>query len=174
MKNSSITPCAKQHGTRLMIAALPELQQIDKTCHTAASPLQEVPFKKLLGCSAVLDVDGQALTQEYLQFPTEPIRVFQHWGSISRNEEKSLQRLLVKIWRFRLDHFNRHNTQRPHVHFGAILLLLDDFGSHPVRSANHGSALRFLIREFGTKAKVGYKVGRELDIRSRRRRDEAY
>ena len=148
----------------LVVTALPELQHIDETGHAAASSFQKVPFKNLLGRRAVFHIDGQALTQKHLQFPTEPIRVFERRGSVGRDEEQSLQWLFVEIWRFRLDHFNRHDPQGPHVHLGAVFLLLDDFRGHPVRGANHGGTLRLLIREFGTKAKVGCRKRRISEL----------
>ena len=137
-----------------MLGSGAESEQVDQAGHAASAALEEVPVQDLDGGGAVLDVDSQALTEEDLELAAELVGVLEGRGAVSGDQEKSFERLFIEVWRFGLDHLNSHNTKRPHVYFAAILLLLDDFGSHPVRSADHGSALRLLIGKLGAETEI--------------------
>ena len=55
----------------------------------------------------------------------------------------------------------------PDVHFAAVFFLLDDFGRHPVRGADHGGAFGALFGEFGAEAEISdfdVAAGGEEDV----------
>ena len=112
-------------------------------------------LQKLSRRCSTLDIHTQTHAQESLQLPTQRFRLLQRRCSVGRNQIKRLQRLFIQIRWFILNHFNSHDTQRPDIHFRAILLLLDDFGSHPVWCTYHRCTLGFLICELGTETEIG-------------------
>lgn len=117
--------------------------------------LQEVMLKKLKSGGSASDVHTETDRQECLQLLAQFLRFLQAWSTVGSDEIKSLEWFLVEIWWFRLDHFNSHDTQGPDIDLGTILLLLDNLGSHPVRSTHHGSTLRFRLGELGAESKIG-------------------
>lgn len=138
-----------------MSPTLSELEHVHQTGQTATASSQEFPLKDLLGCGPHADVNRKALTEKDLQLSAQAIRILESGSAVGGNEEERFQRLFVEVWRFRFDHFNGHDAERPHVHFGVVLFLLDHFGGHPVWCADHGSALGFLVGQFGAESKVG-------------------
>jgi hypothetical protein len=127
-----------------------------------ASRLEEIVSTKLLGSGTGLDVDAQADAQEALKFLAKGFGLLQTWCTVGGDQVQSLQRLLVKVWRLGLDHLDGHDTQRPDVDLAAILFLLDNFRSHPVRSTDHCGTLAALLSQLGAETKVS-----DLDIASR-------
>lgn len=128
---------------------------------------QELMPAQLLRRRSTLNVDAQANTQESLELLTQLLRLLQPRRAVRRNQIKRLERLLVQIRRFGLDHFDGHDAERPDVDFGAVFFLLDDFGGHPVGSADHGGAFGALLGEFGAEAEVGdfdVAAGGEEDV----------
>lgn len=137
-----------------MTAALPKPQQLAETGNTAAV-LQELMPSEFLGSSARLDVDAQADAEESLELLGELLGLLEARGAVGGDEVEGLEGLLVEVGRLGLDHLDGHDAQRPDVDFAAVLLLLDDFGRHPVGRADHGGALGALLRQFGAEAEVG-------------------
>ena len=131
-----------------------------------AARLKEIVSTKLLGSGTRLDINAQADAQEALEFLAKGLGLLQTWCTVGGDQVQSLQRLLVKVWRLRLDHLDGHNTQGPDVDFAAILLLLDDFRSHPVGGSDHCGTLAALLSQLGTETEVG-----DLDISSRAEQD---
>lgn len=129
-------------------------QQIRQRPQLTPALPQKITPQNLVRRRPVLHRDGQALAQENLQLPTQRIRILQRGRSVRRDQEERLQRLFVEVRGFGLDHFDGHDAQGPHVDFGAVLALLDHFGSHPVGRADHGGAFGFGFGEFGAEAKV--------------------
>lgn len=137
----------------LVSASLLEAQEFTQT-RQRASMLQKLMSSKFFRCCSRLDVYAQTDTQECLQFFAQLLGLFQSRRAVCRNEIQRFQRLFVQVRRLRLNHLNRHDAKRPDIDFGAILLLLDDLGSHPIWRADHGSTLRSLFRELGAEAKI--------------------
>lgn len=138
-----------------MLGSGAELQHVDQTRQAASATPKEIARQDLNGSGAILDIDSQTLTQEDFQVAAELVRMLQRWRAVGGDQEKGLERFFIQIWRLGLDHLDGHDAERPHVDFAAVLLLLDDFRGHPVRCANHGRSLGFLVGEFGAEAKVG-------------------
>lgn len=97
--------------------------------------------KQFVSSGTAAHVDAQANAQEGLELLAKLLRLLQSWGAVGGNEIQRLQRLLVEVRWLRLDHLDRHDTERPAVDLGTILLLLDDFRGHPVWCADHGGTL---------------------------------
>lgn len=110
--------------------------------------------KKLVGRSTATDVYAETDTQEGLELLAQLLGLLQAGGTVGGNEVQRLQGLLVQIRRLGLDHLNSHNTQRPAVNLGTVLLLFDNLGCHPVRGTHHGGALALGLSKLGTEAKV--------------------
>lgn len=117
--------------------------------------LQKIVLEKLVGRSPALDIHAQTDGQESFQLFTELLWLLEAGCAIGSNEIKSFERLFVQVGWLGLDHLNCHDTQGPDINLGTVLFLLDDFGSHPVRRANHSGSLRFGLCEFGAEAKIG-------------------
>lgn len=132
-----------------------EFQHVSQTSQAASTTPEEIGREDLNGSGTVLDIDGQTLAQEDFQVATELVRVLQRWRAVGGDQKKCFERLFVEIRRLGFDHLDGHDAERPHVNFAVVLLLLDDFRSHPVGCADHGRALRFLVGEFSAEAEVG-------------------
>ena len=142
----------------LVLRSSTELQQINQASQAATSAFEEVPGENFLSGSAILDVDGQTLAQEDFELPAKLVGILESRSAIGGDEEKGFERLFVEVRRFRLDHLNGHDAEGPHIDFAAVLFLLDDFGGHPIRRANHSSAFRFLVSELSAETKIGCKA----------------
>ena len=118
--------------------------------------LQEVVHEQLVRRGAALDLDAQAHGQERLEFLADLLGLLQPRRSVRSDEVESLERLLVEVWRLRLDHLDGHDAQGPDVDLRAVLLLLDDFGRHPIWRSDHGGALRLGIRELSAEAEISW------------------
>jgi len=151
--------------SRSVSALLSEPQKLGEHVGVAAR-LEEIVSTKLLGSGTRLDINAQADAQEALEFLAKGLGLLQTWCTVGGDQVQSLQRLLVKVWRLRLDHLDGHDTEGPDVDLAAILLLLDDFRGHPVGSSDHGSTLAALLSQLGTETEVG-----DLDISSRTEQD---
>ena len=138
-----------------MLGSGAEFEQVNKTSHAASAALEEVTIQDLDGGGAILDVDSQALTEEDFELAAELVGALECRGAVGGDQEKSFQRLFIEIRRLGLNHLDSHDTERPHVNFAAIFLLLDDFGGHPVGRPDHGGALVALFGQFGAEAEVG-------------------
>jgi len=112
-------------------------------------------LKEFGGGSSAADVNTETDGQESLQLLAQLLGLLQAGGAVGSDEVQGLERFLVEIRGLGLDHLNGHDAQGPDVDLRAVLLLLDDFGSHPVRSANHRSTLRLGLSELSTEAKIG-------------------
>lgn len=130
-------------------------QHLCKALQTASLP-QENVSQQFSRIGSAPDIYTKTDAQKRLQLLTQLVRILQSRCSVGGNEVESFKWFFVEIWRFRLDHLDGHDTKRPDIDFGTILLLFDDFGRHPVGSANHGGTLRFGLGEFGTEAKVSW------------------
>ena len=137
-----------------MLGSGAEFEQVDKTSHAASAALEEVTIQDLDGGGAILDVDSQALAEEDFELAAELVGVLESRGAVGGDQEKSFERLFIEVRRLGLNHLDSHDTERPHVNFAAIFLLLDDFGGHPVRSSDHGGALGLLISELGAESEI--------------------
>ena len=139
-----------------MIRRLPKFQHIHQTRQTAPPLSQEIPLQNLLRTCPILDLHRQTLAQKDLQLLTQLIRILQCRRAVGRNQEKRFEGFFVEVRGFGFDHLNGHDAEGPHVDFGAVFFLLDDFGGHPVGSADHGGAFGFLVGQFGAETEVGY------------------
>jgi len=129
--------------------------------------LQELMPPQLLRRSPTLHIHTKTHTQESLQLLAQLLRLLQPGRAIRRNQVQRLQRLLVQVRRLGLDHLDGHDAEGPDVDFAAVLLLLDDFGRHPIGRADHGGALVALLGELGAEAEVGdfdIAAGGEEDV----------
>lgn len=138
-----------------MTAVLAEVEQLGQRVE-AATALEEVVGKQLAGARSRLDVHTQADGEEGLELLGELVWLLEAGCTVGGDEIESLERLLVKVWRFRLNHFNRHNTQRPNIYLVAVLLLLNNLGRHPVRCSHHGRTLVARLGQLGAETKIGY------------------
>jgi hypothetical protein len=144
---------------------LSESQKLGEHVGIAAG-LEEIVSTELLGSGTRLDINAQADAQEALEFLAKGLRLLKTWCTVGGDQVQCLQGFLVKVWGLGLDHLDSHDTQGPDIDLAAVLLLLDDFRSHPVGSSNHGGTLAALLSQLGTEAKVG-----NLDIASRAKQD---
>ena len=139
-----------------MLRSGAEFEHIDQTSQTATPALQEITHQDLGRGGTVLDVDRQALAQKHFELAAEFVRVFESGGAVGGDEVEGFEGFFVEVGGLGFDHFDGHDAEGPHVHFAAVFFLLDDFGGHPVRCADHCGALRFLICEFGAEAEIGW------------------
>ncbi len=116
--------------------------------------LQEVVLEKLARRGTALHVDTETHGEEGLQLLAELLGFLESGGSVGGDQVQGLERLLIKVRRLGLDHFDRHDAQGPDIDLGAVLLLLHNLGSHPVWRANHSGTLRLRLRKLGTEAKI--------------------
>jgi len=110
---------------------------------------------QLSGTCSGLYVDAKADRQEGLELFRELVWLLETRSAIGRNEIQSLERLLIQVRWFRLDHLNGHDTQRPDIDLVAVLFLLDDFRGHPVWSSDHSRTLAALLGKLRTETEVG-------------------
>jgi hypothetical protein len=144
---------------------LSESQKLGEHVGVAAR-LEEIVSTKFLGSSTRLDINAQADAQEALEFLAEGFRLLKAWCTVGGNQVQCLQGFLVKVWRLGLDHLDSHDTQGPDVDLAAILLLLDNFRSHPVGCTDHGGTLAALLSQLGAETEIG-----NLDVASRTKQD---
>ena len=135
-----------------------KLQHVDQASQTASSAFEEVTSQDLLSSGAILNVDSQTLAQENLELTAELVRVFESRRAIGGDQEKSFERLFIEVRGFGFDHLDGHDAEGPHVDFAAVLLLLDDFGGHPIRRTDHGGALGFLVGKLGAETEIGWEA----------------
>ena len=137
----------------LVASTLPESKKLAEAGNAAAVLQEVVPAKLFRGCTA-LHVDAQAHTQERLQLLGQLLGLLKPGRAVRCDQVESLEGLFVQVWWLRLDHFDRHNAEGPDIDLRAILLLLDDFGCHPVWRTDHGSTLRALLGELGAETEI--------------------
>lgn len=130
--------------------------------------LEEIVRQQLICRGTALDVHAQTDRQESLELLAQLLRLLEAGRAVGRNQVQGLERLLVEVGWLRFDHLNRHNTERPNIHLGAVLLLLHHLGRHPVWRADHGGALRLGIRELGAESKIGYYLLVKVQRNTRR------
>ena len=138
-----------------MLRCSSKLQHVNQTRQAAASTLQEITSENFTGRGAVLDIDGEALTQEDFELSAQLVRVLERRGSVRGDEPEGFEGFFVEVRGFGFDHFDGHDAEGPHVDFAAVFFLFDDLGGHPVGCAHHGGTLGFLIGEFGAETEVG-------------------
>ena len=136
------------------LGVLAESEQISQALESAAV-LQEVVLKKLCGGGSATNIDAETDRQECLQLLAQLLGLLQAWSTVGGDQVQGLQGLLVEVRGLGLDHLNCHDTQGPDINLRAILLLLDDLRSHPVRCTNHGGTLGLGFGEFGAETEVG-------------------
>jgi len=112
-------------------------------------------LKEFGGGSSASDIDAETDRQECLQLLAQFLGLLQAWRTVGGDQVQGLQGLLVEVRWFGLDHLNSHDTQGPDVNLRAILLLLDDLGSHPVRGTDHSGTLGLGLGELSAETKVG-------------------
>ena len=120
--------------------------------------LQQIPRR-----APALDFHAQTRAEKLLQRQGQLLRVLELRRAVGRDQEERFEGFFVEVGRFRLDQLDGHDAERPDVDFAAVFLLLDDFGRHPIRCADHGGALGFRVGEFGAEAKVGYGRRRRVN-----------
>lgn len=123
-------------------------------------------LQQLLRTCTTPNIHAKTHTQERLQVLAQLLWILKSWSSVSSDQVKCLEWLLVEIRWLGFNHFDSHDAQRPDINLWSVLLLLDDFGSHPVRRTDHGCALGFGFSEFGTEAEVG-----DFDVAARVKKD---
>lgn len=109
-----------------------------------------------------LHVDAKADAQESLKLLRQFLRLLEPGSAVCCDQVKSLERLFVQVWRFRLNHLDSHDTERPDVDLGAVLFLLHDLGCHPVWCTDHGGTLGALLGKLSAEAEIS-----DLDIAAR-------
>lgn len=119
--------------------------------------LQKVMIQQLLRRRATLDIHAQTHRQERLELFTQTLGLLEARRAVGGDQIQGLEGLLVEVGRFRLNHFDGHDAERPDVDFRAVLLLLDDLGGHPVGGADHGGALGLGLGELGAEAEIGWR-----------------
>ncbi len=137
-----------------MARLFPKLQQIRQTSQRTPI-LQKVMSQQLCRRRTALYVDAKTYTQESLELTAQFLRVLEARRAVRGDQVEGFERFFVEVRGFGFDHFNGHDAEGPDVDFGAVFLLLDDFGCHPVRGADHSGALAFGFGEFGAEAEVG-------------------
>lgn len=147
--------------SRLVAATLPEPQKLAEAGNAAAVLQEVVPAQLFCGRTA-LDVNAEAHTQERLQLLGQLLRLLKSGSAVCCNKVQSLERFFVQVWWLGLDHLDRHDTKGPDVDLRAVLLLLDDFGCHPVWCTDHGGTLRALLGELGAETEIS-----NLDVAAR-------
>lgn len=115
--------------------------------------------EELVGGSTAVNIDTEADAQESLELLAQLLGLLETGGSVGRNKVEGLERLFIQVGGLRLDHFDGHDAQRPAVNLRAILFLLDHLGCHPVRGADHGSALVLVFGQLGAEAEIS-----DLDV----------
>lgn len=141
-------------SSHLLTVGLLPTQQLSQTSEAAAS-LKELVRQQLISSSTAADVYAKTDAQEGLELLAQLLWLLQTRCTVGGNQVQGLEGLLVEVWGLGLDHLNSHDTQRPAVDLGSILLLLDHLGRHPVWRANHGSTLALRLSQLSTEAKVG-------------------
>lgn len=138
-----------------MSAALarPKRQQARQRLLRTPVP-QKLMVHELVRRGSALHIHAQTNTQESLELLRQLLRLLQSWRAMRGDEVQRLERLFVEVRRLALDHLDGHDAQRPYVDLRAVLLLLNDFRSHPVGCADHGGSLGALLGEFGAEAEV--------------------
>lgn len=137
-----------------LLGVLAEREQISQALESAAV-LQEVVLEKLFGGGSASDIDAETDRQECLQLLAQFLGLLQAWSTVGSDQVQGLQGLLVEVRGLGLDHLNCHDAKGPDVNLRAILLLLDDLGSHPVRCTDHGGTLGLTFGELGTETEIG-------------------
>lgn len=140
-------------SSHLLTVSLLPTQQLSQTGEAAAS-LKELVSQQLVGSSTAADVHTKTNAQEGLELLAQLLWLLQTGGTIGGNQVQSLEGLLIEVWGLGLDHLNSHDTQRPAVNLGSVLLLLDHLGRHPVGRADHGGTLTLRLSQLSTEAKV--------------------
>ena len=133
--------------------ARPEPQQLRQTRQTAPAP-QELVLQQLGRARPALDIHTQTDAQKRLELLAQLLRLLEPRRSVRRNQPQRLERLFVQIRRLGFDHLNGHDAEGPDVDLGAVFLLLDDLGRHPVGGADHCGAFGLLLGELCAEAKV--------------------
>lgn len=110
--------------------------------------------QQLVSSSTASNIYAKTNAQEGLELLAQLLGLLQARCTVGGNQVESLEGLLIEIWGLGLDHLNSHNTQRPAVNLGSILLLLDHLGRHPVGCTDHGGTLALRLSQLGTEAKV--------------------
>ena len=116
---------------------------------------QEGMSEKVSRRRSLVGIDFERDREEIAEHDRELLRVVDSRRAVRRDQVQRAERLLVEIWRFAFDHFDRHNAERPNVDFGAILFAGDDFGRHPVRRTDHRCSLRIVALDLSAEPKVG-------------------
>lgn len=105
--------------------------------------------------STRLDINAETDRQECLELLGQLVGLLETRGTVGCNKVQSLERLLVQVGWFGLDHLDSHDTQRPDIDLVTILFLLDYLGRHPVWGSDHRCTLAALLGELGAEAKIG-------------------
>jgi hypothetical protein len=145
-------------SSHLLTVSLLPTQQLSQTGEAAAS-LKELVSQQLVGCSTAADVHAKTNTQEGLELLAQLLGLLQTGCTVGGNQVQGLEGLLVEVWGLGLDHLNSHDTQRPAVDLGSVLLLLDHLGRHPVGCTDHGGTLALRLGQLSTEAEIG-----DLDV----------
>lgn len=156
--SSCIVEKGNEGLSRLLTVGLLPTQQLCQAGEAAAS-LKELVSQQLVGGSTAANVHTKTNAQEGFQLLAQLLRLLQTGGAVGGDQVESLERLLVQIWRLGLDHLDSHDTQRPAVDLGSVLLLLDNLWRHPVGRADHGGTLALRLGQLSAEAKVG-----DLDV----------
>ena len=137
------------HSTQMVDKLLPR-------CLIVAHFFNEFIFQELIGCPSILRSLLQTMINEIAQllrktfdfgwiFAHNIMHCFQMWESEER--------------RLAIAQFNDHHSQRPHINFLVIILLTNEFGSHPCRSSDYGLTVEFLFGELHGESEI-----RDFDV----------
>lgn len=135
-----------------LLPLLAPLDEIDKRCRFL-SPLDKRVLEQLLGRGSFVRILLEAMGDEILELLGEV--ALQCRRTILRDEEEHAHWMKIGIRWLALGHFYGRNAQRPNVGLGVIAGLLDNFGGHPEGGAHECVALRHLISQLASHAKVG-------------------
>ena len=113
---------------------------------------------------------GEVIAERWRQV----LRIGNRWCAVRGDQIKRLQRILIEVRRFTLDHLcetgsssvttkatiarahtNSHDTERPYIYFRAILLTCNNLRRHPIRRTDHSRSLRMRgIRDLCAEAEI--------------------
>jgi len=122
---------------------------------TTQDDIRSIYLEQIVSTSTLLWVDLEGKVEEVAEDGRQLVLILDLRCSICSNEPQRSQWAFRQVWWFAFDHLNRHDTERPDIDLATILLASDDFWSHPVWSADHGSALHVGFVYLSAEAEIG-------------------
>lgn len=112
-------------------------------------------LQQIMRTCALLWVHLECKVQEIAENRGQVVLLLDRWSAVGRDQIERAQWRFGQVGWLALDHLDRHDSQAPDVDFAAVFLACDDFRCHPVRRANHGSALHVRFVDLCAEAKIG-------------------